>query len=75
MTRKQVHEKVAELTRGQSDEELELLVTQLFANRGGFTVTDKQWAELEAASESGQRGEGIRVDDIDAFVDEIERSA
>lgn len=33
------------------------------------------WAELEAASESGRRGEGIRVDDIDAFVDEIERTA
>lgn len=62
MTREEVRDKVREV-----------LVQGLFERRHGWTVTDEEWEELEEASRAIDRGEGIAVDDVDAFLDQIER--
>lgn len=44
-------------------------------DREGWTLADAEWDEIEASIASIERGEGIVVDDVDSFIDELDPSA
>lgn len=72
MTTEQVREKVRELTRDLSDDELEQLVADLYAVRSGWTLPGPDLIELDDRSAAMDRGEAVRVDDIERFIDDLD---
>ena len=68
----QLRERVLELTRELTDDEFEELVVELYANRRGWTLSRSDLDELDRRSDAMARGEAIRVDDVDGFIDRLE---
>ncbi len=64
-----------DLTTKLSRTELEKLAVALYAylDDDEATLTDEQWDELDDRNAALDRGEGIVVDDVDAFFDSLSK--